>query len=151
MTQSERHLVLYDGVCGLCQKSVQFILARDENATFVFATLQGEIGQTTLAKHGIPHDLDTFVLVENFKRDGEKVLTKSTGALRVAEFLGTPWVTLGRLGRWVPAFLRDIAYGLVAKSRYSIFGRSDVCPIPLPEHRLRFLDEAGLQSEPRKS
>jgi predicted DCC family thiol-disulfide oxidoreductase YuxK len=127
-------IVLYDGVCGFCNQSVQLILRNDRRGRFRFAALQSEVGQALLRRHGLPaDDLDTFVLVE----DGRAYL-RSTGALRVARGMGGAWRLLYALSI-VPRPLRDFAYDLFARNRYRMFGRLDACMLPPPEVRSRFL------------
>ena len=127
-------LVLYDGTCGLCDRSVQLILRHDRRGRFRFAALQSDLGRALLARHGLPVDaLDTVVLVE----DG-RAWTKSAAALGIARRLDRPWPALGVL-RVVPRPIRDFCYDRVAKSRYRIFGRVDACMLPPPEVRARFL------------
>jgi predicted DCC family thiol-disulfide oxidoreductase YuxK len=127
-------IVLYDGVCGFCNQSVQLILRNDRHGRFRFAALQSEVGQALLRRHGLPaDDLDTFVLVE----DGRAYL-RSTGALRVARRMDGAWRLLSALSI-VPRPLRDFAYDLFARNRYRMFGRLDACMLPPPEVRSRFL------------
>lgn len=131
-------VVLFDGVCNLCNGSVNFLLDRDHRETFRFASLQSDAGQRLLAEHGLPaDDFDSFVLVEE-----GRAYTRSTAALRVARRLGFPW-RLASLLLVIPAFLRDPFYDLVAKNRYRWFGKEETCRVPTPELRARFLpDEA---------
>jgi predicted DCC family thiol-disulfide oxidoreductase YuxK len=127
-------VVLYDGTCGLCDRSVQLILRHDRRGRFRFAALQSDIGRALLEKHGLPVDaLDTVVLVE----DG-RAWTKSSAALRIARRMDAPWPVLRAL-TLVPRPVRDFFYDRVAKSRYRIFGRVDACMLPPPEVRARFL------------
>jgi predicted DCC family thiol-disulfide oxidoreductase YuxK len=127
-------VVLYDGTCGLCDRSVQLILRHDRRGRFRFAALQSDVGRALLERHGLPVDaLDTVVLVE----DG-RAWTKSTAALRVARRMDAPWPAFG-VFRLVPRPVRDFFYDRVAKSRYRIFGRVDACMLPPPEVRARFL------------
>ena len=127
-------IVLYDGVCGFCNQSVQLILRHDRRGRFRFAALQSEVGQALLERHGLPtDDMDTFVLVE----DGRAYL-RSTGALRVARGLGGAW-RLASVLAVIPRPVRDFFYDLVARYRYRIFGKLDACMLPPPEVRSRFL------------
>jgi predicted DCC family thiol-disulfide oxidoreductase YuxK len=127
-------LVLYDGTCGLCDRSVQLILRHDRRARFRFAALQSDLGRALLARHGLAVDaLDTVVLVE----DG-RAYVKSAAALRIARGMDAPWPALRALGV-IPRPVRDFLYDRVAKSRYRIFGRVDACMLPPPEVRARFL------------
>ena len=138
-----KSLVLYDGVCGFCNASIQFLLRRDPGDHFRFAPLQGPTAREVLARHGIDAtDLDTVYVVEGCGTPQERVLSRSDAALHCAGFLGWPW-KLGVAARVIPRFVRDAAYRLVAKYRYRIFGKSDACMIPTPDVRARFLDLAS--------
>lgn len=128
-------VILFDGVCNLCNQSVQFIIKRDSAGVFKFASLQGETGQLLLKEHGFPaDDLNSFVLVEN-----GLIYTKSTAALRVCGQLPGLWKILAVL-RIVPAFLRDGVYEFVARNRYKWFGKTESCMLPRREWKQRFLD-----------
>jgi predicted DCC family thiol-disulfide oxidoreductase YuxK len=132
--EADGPLVLYDGTCGLCDRSVQLILRHDRRGRFRFAALQSELGGALLARHGLPVDaLDTVVLVE----DG-RAWTKSAAALRIARGMDGPWPLLRALGI-VPRPVRDFFYDRLANNRYRIFGRVDACMLPPPEVRARFL------------
>jgi predicted DCC family thiol-disulfide oxidoreductase YuxK len=136
----ERRLILYDGVCGLCDRFVQFVLARDPDALFSFAALQSDLAARALERHGLRADaLDTVYLIEDFEGPRERVSRESDAALRVCARLAWPWSWVGAL-RAVPRFVRDRAYRLVARYRYRIFGKFDFCPLPSRATRARFLD-----------
>lgn len=127
-------IVLYDGVCGLCNRLVKFIVARDRRGRFRFAALQGETGQALLRRHGLPTgDFDSAALVE----DG-RVYLRSAAVVRIMCGLGGVWRVFG-IARVIPPRLLDVAYDAVARSRYRFFGRSDACVLPPPEIRARFL------------
>jgi predicted DCC family thiol-disulfide oxidoreductase YuxK len=131
---SDSHpIVLFDGVCNLCNSSVQFIIDRDPHAQFRFAPLQSEVGETLRAAHEIPEELDSIVLI-----DGGRPYWKSSAALRVARRLQGAWSLLFAL-IVIPAFLRDAIYGWIARNRYRWFGREDACRLPSPELEERFL------------
>ena len=134
----QTRLVLFDGVCGLCDHVVQYLLDRDREARLTFAPLQGETAAELRARHAeIPDDIDTMVLVTNL--DGEeRVYLRSAAAFGVASALGGLWRAVAWL-RVLPRPLTDLAYRAVAASRYHIFGKHDACRIPRPEERLRFL------------
>jgi predicted DCC family thiol-disulfide oxidoreductase YuxK len=133
-------IILYDGVCGLCSRLCQFVLARDSAGRFRFATLQGAVAAEILARHGRdPRDLDTLYLVLAPGQPGERLLRKSDAALWIVRQLGGPWRLSGAL-RIVPRAIRDLGYDLVARTRYRLFGRFDTCQLPDPRHRARFLD-----------
>jgi predicted DCC family thiol-disulfide oxidoreductase YuxK len=128
-------ILLFDGVCNLCNGSVQFVVDHDPDAVFRFAPLQSETAQELLADAGFEdYDFDTFVLVE-----GDEYYTKSEAALRVAGRLERPWSFL-TLFRAVPRVVRDRVYDLVATYRYAVFGKKDRCMVPTPELRERFIE-----------
>src|SRR6476646_7646729 len=133
-------VLLYDGLCGFCDGTVQFILKRDRGGTLRFATLQGDFARDVIARHPEVAGVDSLVLVESDVGSGrENVYVRSEGALRVARYLGGGW-HLARAVAIVPRFLRDRAYDAFSRIRYRVFGRYDRCPIPTPEQRARFID-----------
>ena len=133
-------VLLYDGLCGFCDGTVQFILEHDRHGTLRFATLQGEYARGVIARHPELQGVDSLVLVEPANDStSERVSVRSAGALRLARYLGGPW-HLARAVAIVPRFLRDWAYDGFARVRYRVFGRYDSCPIPSPEQRARFID-----------
>ena len=136
------HLILlYDGVCGLCNRLVQFILRRDRDAVFQFASLQSPFAAPILARHGVnPADLDTVYVVLNHDQPGELLLARSDAVRSVLSQLGRFWRFAGSLLTWLPRPLREGGYRAVAHNRYRIFGRYDVCPLPSEDVRDRFLD-----------
>ena len=135
MTDSESHpVVLFDGVCNLCNATVNWIIARDRKGLFRFAALQSVAGERLQREHGLdPSALDTLVLIE-----GGRTYRKSSAGLRIVRRLCWPWPLLFGLIA-VPAFMRDFAYGWFARRRYRWFGRKDECMAPAPEVRERFL------------
>jgi predicted DCC family thiol-disulfide oxidoreductase YuxK len=132
-------VLLYDGLCGFCDGTVQFILKHDRRGTLRFATLQGDFARDVIARHPELAGVDSLVLVECDGVGQEKVYVRSDGALHVARYLGGAW-HLARVIAVVPRFLRDSAYDAFARIRYRVFGRYDSCPIPTPEQRARFID-----------
>lgn len=131
----ENPIVLFDGVCNLCNSSVQFIIRHDKKKQFRFGSLQGITARKILAEHHLPIDkLDTLILVE-----GNKLYTHSTAALRIAKRLGGFW-KLFYVNIIVPKFLRDSIYKFIARNRYKWFGKRDQCAVPGGELRDRFLD-----------
>ena len=140
MDDARGPVLLYDGLCGFCDGTVQFILRHDRRGTLRFATLQGDFARDVIARHPELDGVDSLVLLEpNETSRAEKVYVRSAGALRVARYLGGPW-HLARATAIVPRFLRDWAYDGFARVRYRVFGRYDSCPIPTPEQRARFID-----------
>jgi len=119
---------------------VQFILKRDVNGRFRFASLQSEFAETLLKRHGADsRDLDTFYVVIDYGQPGERVLMRSDAILHVVKTLGGIWALAG-VGRILPRGLRDGMYKLVARNRYRVFGKHESCMLPAPEHRGKFLD-----------
>jgi predicted DCC family thiol-disulfide oxidoreductase YuxK len=134
------HLVLYDGVCGLCSRLLRFTIKHDRRSVFRFASLQSAVGKAMVARSGgNPDDLNSFYVFANFRTPHSSVLTRSNAALFVAGELGWPWKAL-RVAGLLPAVLRDRAYNIIARFRYRLFGRYDHCEIPSPEVRSRFID-----------
>jgi predicted DCC family thiol-disulfide oxidoreductase YuxK len=134
-------ILLYDGVCGLCNRFVQFILRRDRNAIFRFASLQGSVAARILARHGAnPTDLDTVYVALNYDLPDEYILARSDAAGFVLNQLGGPWRSAAFLLQLLPKFLRDLVYNAIARHRYRIFGRSDTCTLPRDQDHSRFLD-----------
>lgn len=135
-----RHLVLYDGVCGLCDRLTRFVLARDRRDRFRFAALQGEAGRDWLARMGGDvGTLETVVVVAAFDSDTPRLLLRSEAAFFLLRELGGPWRALS----WfdvLPRRMLDAAYGFVARRRYGWFGRFDSCPVPDASVRAKFLD-----------
>jgi predicted DCC family thiol-disulfide oxidoreductase YuxK len=131
-----RAIVLFDGVCNLCNGAVNFIIERDPDGRFAFAALQSEAGRSLLAAHGRRFDgqPQTIYLVE----DG-RLYDRSAAALRIARGLRGAWRAAWAL-ILVPRPLRDLAYRLVARNRYRWFGRTEACRRPTPELRARFLE-----------
>jgi predicted DCC family thiol-disulfide oxidoreductase YuxK len=134
-------IILYDGVCGLCNRLNQFVLRRDRTAIFRFATLQSNLAAHILARHGATaSDLDTVYVVIDPELPGEYLLSRSDAIAFILKNLGGVWGAWGLLARVVPGFVRDRLYGIVARNRYRIFGRFESCMVPSPETRDRFLD-----------
>jgi predicted DCC family thiol-disulfide oxidoreductase YuxK len=134
------HLVLYDGVCGLCSHLLQFLLARDRRAAFDFASLQSATGRAIVERAGgNPLELTSFYVFANYRTPSAQMLTKGRAALFVANELGWPWKSMCML-RVLPSGLLDRAYDLVARNRYRVFGRHEQCLLPRPEFRSRFVD-----------
>lgn len=132
--KNENLVLLFDGACNLCNGLVQFVIKRDPEAKIRFAALQSMQGRTFMKKLKLPvQELETLVLV----KDGN-ALTKSSGALTLLRELGGFWGLL-YVFMVVPRFIRDWVYDLVARNRYSIFGRTQACMIPTPDMKKRFL------------
>jgi len=134
------HLILYDGVCGLCSRVTLFILPRDRRGIFRFAAIQSATGRRILESFGRnPDDLDTFFVVPSYDSEPPLLLERASAALFVAGQLGWPW-KLARFLRILPQGVLDWGYNRIATSRYKIFGRYETCMIPSPAFRDRFVD-----------
>lgn len=130
-----KKVILFDGVCNVCDGFVQFVLKRDKKGLFYFASLQSDIAQQLLVKHNVQvKELSTVVLI-----DGDKVYTHSDVALIVGKDLGGI-CRLFYSFRILPKGFRDKAYDLFAKNRYRLFGKKEVCMLPKREWHSRFLD-----------
>jgi predicted DCC family thiol-disulfide oxidoreductase YuxK len=135
MVAADAPIVLYDGTCGLCSRSVRWILRHERDAELRFAPLQGPTAAALRARFPeIPATLETVVLV-----DGSHARLRSKAFLHLARHLRAPWRWAYAV-RWLPGFVLDLGYRAVARVRYRIWGRADVCEIPSPEQRARFLE-----------
>jgi len=134
------HLVLYDGVCGLCSRLLQFLLEHDHRAVFTFAPLQSPTGKATVEYFGgNPNELTSFYVLANYRAHHAQMFSRSTAALFVAGELGWPWKA-AVLMRVLPTAILDRIYDVVARTRYRLFGRFEHCLTPRPEFRSRFID-----------
>ena len=134
MIHNSKKIILFDGVCDLCNNFVRFVIENDKNSMFYFSSLQSTIGVELLNKFNInPYNIDSIVLVES-----DKAYVKSTAILKIAENLG-PFYFLLSYFKILPKFFRDWIYDFVAKNRYQWFGKKDVCIIPNKELQDRFL------------
>lgn len=131
-------VLLYDGVCGICNRSVQAILRHDRHGTLRFAALDSDFARAVIERHPELQGVDSMVFVENPGRPDECVDVRSAAALRVAHYLGGPFRVL-LAARIIPAGIRDRLYDRFAAVRYRLGGRHDTCPLPAPEVRARFL------------
>ena len=133
MEAKSDHIILFDGVCNLCNGAVQYVIKRDRKGIFKFASLQSETGRAMLVQSGLPENqLKSFVYIH-----GNRFYTQSTAALKVAKQLKGPVQLLYRF-IIIPRWIRDLVYDLVAKNRYRLLGRKDACMVPTPELKERF-------------
>ena len=138
-------LILYDGVCGLCNRLIQFVLRRDRADRFRFAALQGSMARAALRRHGRDAGvLDTVYVIRDHGTAEERILAKSRAILHVLSSLGGLWRP-ARLLQIVPVRLLDALYDFVARRRYGWFGRHDACRLPAPSERAKFLDDPDLR------
>jgi len=132
---SQPAIILFDGVCNLCNGFVQFLLPRDRHGKFRFGSLQSESARQLLKDSGLnPATLSTVVLVE-----GSQVYTESTAVLRIVRKLGAGWPLLFAF-IVIPPFLRNAIYRFIAGHRYRLFGKREQCMLPSPEWQDRFID-----------
>lgn len=128
-------IILFDGVCNLCNNSVQFVIKRDKKNIFRYAALQSEVGQKLTKERGIDTStVDSIILIE----PGVAYYTKSTAALEIGKTFGGGYKVLG-LFQWIPETLRNWVYDFVARNRYKWFGKREECMVPTPELKAKFL------------
>ena len=134
------HIFLFDGVCGLCSKFVQFVLPKDQENKFQFASLQSSFATELLKRYNInPKDLNSFYVVADYDLPSQRVLSKSDAAAFVLSNLDGPWSMLSLI-KHLPKALRNWGYDLVAKNRYQIFGKKDSCQLPSESTKGRFIE-----------
>ncbi|MEO8357125.1 MAG: thiol-disulfide oxidoreductase DCC family protein [Chloroflexota bacterium] len=131
----QKRIILFDGVCNLCNGSVTFILQREKSPIFQFASIQSEAGQDLLKWCGLPADFGEAVILI----DHGKIHLGSTAALKIGQYLKFPWSLLSYMGFIVPKFIRDWVYNQITGHRYQWFGKEDVCIIPTENRKERFL------------
>ncbi len=134
------HIFLFDGVCGLCSRVVQFVLPKDPQGKFQFASLQSEFATELLKQYTInPKDLNSFYVVADYGLPTQRVLAKSDAAAFVLSDLGGIW-SLASVIKFIPKPLRNWGYDLVAANRYKIFGKKDACQLPNESTKDRFIE-----------
>lgn len=134
--EDTKKIVLFDGVCNLCNRSIQFIIRHDKKDEFRFATLQGDLGKQLVKERHIDTDtVDSIILIE----PGVAYYTKSTAALKIGTSFGGAWKLLTIL-ELIPSSLSDIVYDFVARNRYQWYGKREACMIPTPELKAKFLE-----------
>jgi len=127
-------IILFDGVCNLCNNSVTFIIKRDKNDVFRFTALQSAVGQVIVTEHGIDtSQVDSIILIE-----GKQHFEKSSAALKIAKHLSGGYPLLYGF-MIIPPFIRNWVYDIIARNRYKWFGKKDSCMIPTPELKAKFL------------
>jgi predicted DCC family thiol-disulfide oxidoreductase YuxK len=127
-------ILFFDGSCGLCNRSVKFVLRKEKNEELLFSPLQSEFAKKILKEKNVTEGLDTMVLLEN-----DKIYTRSSAALRVSKYLKGLW-PLMMMFLIVPPFIRNSIYNYIAKNRITWFGASDYCDMMTPELKKRFLE-----------
>jgi len=131
----QQKIILFDGVCNLCNSSVIFILQRENKPTFQFASIQSETGKELLEWCRLPSDYDQAIVLIDYG----KIYFGSTAALKIGQQLTFPWMFLAYVGFAIPKFFRDWVYYQIAQHRYRWFGKRDVCMVPTEDLKARFL------------
>jgi len=132
--------VLYDGVCGLCNRLNQFVLPRDRAGTFDFASLQSRLGRELVTRFNRnPNELNTLYVVVDYRGEAPSLLSKARAALFILKALGAPWRWCGAFGA-LPDTVLNRGYDLIARNRYRLFGRYESCLMPTAEYKQRFID-----------
>ncbi|WP_291871177.1 thiol-disulfide oxidoreductase DCC family protein [Maribacter sp.] len=136
MIKLSKKIILFDGVCNLCNGAVQFVIKRDKKEQFLFTPLQSETGKKLLKERGIDTiQIDSIILIE----PNVVYFVKSDAALEIAKNLNSPWKIIHLL-KVFPKGLRDFVYDFIAKNRYRWYGKKEQCMVPTPELRAKFLD-----------
>lgn len=133
---NNKQLILFDGVCNLCNSSVLYVIKRDKKDLFLFAPLQSDVGKEIIKKFNINTEETDSILLYNPKKDS--LTYKSTAALLIAKQLGFA-INLMSIFLIVPAFIRNWVYNYIAKNRYQWYGKKEACMIPTPELKSKFL------------
>jgi len=136
-TPKDKQLILFDGVCNLCSSSVLYVIKRDKYNTFLFASLQSELGQQIISDFNIDtHKTDSILLYNPITH---RIYSKSTAAIKISKHLKFPISSL-QIFYVIPSFIRNWAYDFVAKNRYKCYGKKTHCMVPTPELQAKFLE-----------
>ena len=127
-------ILLFDGVCALCNHTVRFLIHRDPQSILRFVALESPLGQQILARHNAPLNPDGIILLAN-----NTLYHRTDAFTRALSLLPKPWPAVASILRLIPRFLKEFVYRQIARHRYSIFGRYDTCPIPTPDERSRII------------
>jgi predicted DCC family thiol-disulfide oxidoreductase YuxK len=131
----DRNIILFDGICNLCNASVRFIIEHERKPEFLFASIQSDAGKQLLERHDLPpDDLQSVILIEN-----GNIWFESIAVLKIGQTLRFPWSFLCHASFIVPKFFRDWVYKLIARNRYHWFGKRDICILPNENLQARFL------------
>ncbi len=135
--------MLYDGLCGVCNTAVQWVIKRDHADRFRFAPQQSAVAAAILFRHGIDHEAmlesNSVYLVLDAGSEHERLLTQSDVTVNMLMLLGGRWRVLGRILRAVPLFIRNAAYRMFARNRYRLSGQHEVCPVPSEAEQMKFV------------
>ncbi|MEB8328995.1 thiol-disulfide oxidoreductase DCC family protein [Flavobacteriaceae bacterium KMM 6897] len=134
--EETKKIILFDGVCNLCNGAIQFIIKHDKDDNFRYAPLQSAIGRQYLQERNIDTtEIDSIVLIE----PGIAYYTKAVAALKIGQAFGGAW-KLVQVFEWIPESISNFFYDIIAKNRYNWFGKKDACMIPTPELKAKFLE-----------
>ena len=134
--EENKKIILFDGVCNLCNGAIQFIIKRDKKDNFRYAPLQSDIGRKFLQQRNIDtSEIDSIILIE----PGVAYYTKASAALKIGQDFGGAW-TLLQVFEWIPESISNFFYDIIAKNRYKWFGKKEACMIPTPELKAKFLE-----------
>jgi len=132
--QKDKKVILFDGVCNLCNSSINFVIKHDPKDLFRYASLQSDLGKSLMDKHHInPEKVDSIILISQ-----DNAYTKSSAALRIARYLSGGYSLLV-IFIIIPVFLRNLVYDYIARNRYKWYGKKESCMIPTPELKSKFL------------
>ena len=134
--ETAKKIILFDGVCNLCNSSVLFIIKRDKKDRFRFAALQSEVGKKLARERNIDTSkIDSIILIEPHIA----YYTQSTAVLKIGQSFGGLWRVLW-IFEWIPSRIRNRFYDFIAKNRYRWYGKKDACMVPTPELKAKFLE-----------
>lgn len=138
-----RAVMLYDGLCGVCNTAVQWVIKHDHADRFRFAPQQSALAAAILSRHGIDHEAmlksNSVYLVVHAGTEEERLLTQSDVTVNMLLMLGGRWRVLGKMLRAVPLFARNAAYRMFARNRYRLTGQYEVCPVPSEAEQMKFV------------
>jgi len=136
---NKKYILLYDGICGFCNSTVQLIIKHDQKETIQFAAIQSSFAKSIFERYPYLKEIDSLILIEACNSPKEKIYIRSSGALIIARYLNGAW-SLFLIGYIIPSAFRDWIYDIFAKYRYRLFGKYDSCPLPPEKVRSRFID-----------
>jgi predicted DCC family thiol-disulfide oxidoreductase YuxK len=138
-----RALMLYDGLCGVCNTAVQWVIKHDHADRFRFAPQQSAVAAAILSRYGIDHEAmlksNSVYLVLDTGTEHERLLTQSDVTVNLLLMVGGRWRVLGKMLRVVPVFARNAAYRMFARNRYRLTGQYEVCPVPSEAEQMKFV------------
>ncbi len=141
------HIILYDGVCGLCNRLNRFVIRRDLRGKFLYAPLQSQFARQVLSGYDKdPNDLDTLYVIAHPRTGSEVLLARADAVFFILKELGGGWGVVAWLGI-LPKNVLNFGYDLIARNRYRTFGKYDACLMPEPEERAKFIEVGNAQTE----